>query len=161
MSLFGIDSQNLVVQNYIPFADSAPAINSPANRNAGGQDQFAQMLERAVEGQASAAENSARQTQSAGTTSISENKKAYIDKNSKLFETCQEFETFLIKNLIKSMRGTIQKTDLIDTGFAGQIYEDMLYDEYAKDYAKNAGFGFAELAYLELSGQRGKTITRY
>jgi flagellar protein FlgJ len=38
------------------------------------------------------------------------------------------------------------------------MYEDMLYDEYAKDFAKNAGFGLAELAYLELTGQRGKII---
>jgi flagellar protein FlgJ len=50
---------------------------------------------------------------------------------------------------------------LIDEGFAGKMYEDMLYDEYAQDFAKNAGFGLAELAYLELTGQRGKNISRY
>jgi flagellar protein FlgJ len=32
------------------------------------------------------------------------------------------------------------------------MYEDMLYDEYAKSFAKNAGFGLAEMAYRELSG---------
>jgi len=47
---------------------------------------------------------------------------------------------------------------LIDEGFAGKMYEDMLYDEYARDFTKNANFGFAELAYLELTGQRGKII---
>ena len=77
--------------------------------------------------------------------------KAPIDKNDKLYELCMELETFLIKNLIKSMRGTVQKSELIQTGFAGGIYEDMLYDEYAKEYAKNANFGFAEMAYRELS----------
>jgi flagellar protein FlgJ len=30
------------------------------------------------------------------------------------------------------------------------MYEDMLYDEYAKDFTKNAGFGLAESAYLQL-----------
>jgi flagellar protein FlgJ len=59
------------------------------------------------------------------------------------------------------MRNTVQKSGFIDEGFAGKMYEDMLYDEYAKDFAKNAGFGLAELAYLELTGQRGKSITRY
>jgi len=49
----------------------------------------------------------------------------------------------------------VQKSGLIDEGFAGKMYEDMLYDEYAREYAKNANFGMAELAYLELSGQRG------
>ena len=79
-------------------------------------------------------------------------KKTPIDKTDKLYELCMELETFLIKNLIKSMRGTVQKTKLIDTGFAGEVYEDMLYDEYAKSFAKNANFGFAEMAYRELTG---------
>jgi len=43
---------------------------------------------------------------------------------------------------------------------AGKMYEDMLYDEYAKNFAKNAGFGMAEMAYLELTGQRGKIIPK-
>ncbi|MHC6201656.1 rod-binding protein [Breznakiellaceae bacterium SP9] len=84
--------------------------------------------------------------------------KAVIDRKGKLFEQCQELETFLLKNLINGMRKTIQKSEFIKEGFAGQMYEDMLYDEYSKDFAKNAGFGFAELAYLELTGQRGKRI---
>jgi flagellar protein FlgJ len=40
------------------------------------------------------------------------------------------------------------------------MYEDMLYNEYAKDFTKNAAFGLAEQAYLELSGQRGKVLIR-
>jgi flagellar protein FlgJ len=56
------------------------------------------------------------------------------------------------------MRNTVQKSGLLDEGFAGDIYEDMLYDEYAKSFSKNANFGLAELAYLELTGQRGKVI---
>ena len=81
-------------------------------------------------------------------------KKGEIDKTSKLYEMCSELETFLLKNLIKSMRSTVQKSNLIDTGFAGGIYEDMLYDEYTKSYAKNANFGFAEMAYRDLAGIR-------
>ncbi|MDR0452908.1 MAG: rod-binding protein, partial [Treponema sp.] len=75
-------------------------------------------------------------------------KKPSIDKTGKLYEQCLELETFLVKTLIKGMRGTVQKSGLIDTGFAGQMYEDMLYDEYARDFTKNAGFGLAETAYL-------------
>jgi len=75
-----------------------------------------------------------------------------IDKNDKLYELCLELETFLVKNLLTSMRNTVQKSGLIDDSFAGKMYEDMLYDEYAKDYAKNANFGLAEQAYRQLSG---------
>ena len=88
----------------------------------------------------------------ANDTPVSRN--APIDRSSQLFELCMELETMLIKNLIKGMRSTVQKTNLIDTGFAGEVYEDMLYDEYAKTFARNAGLGFAEMAYRDLSGIR-------
>ncbi|MDR1302266.1 MAG: rod-binding protein [Treponema sp.] len=77
--------------------------------------------------------------------------KPVVDKTDKLYEQCEALESFLIKNLLTSMRNTVQKTGFIDEGFAGKMYEDMLYDEYAKDFTKQANFGLAELAYLELT----------
>jgi flagellar protein FlgJ len=85
-------------------------------------------------------------------------RQTHIDKTDKLYEQCQALESFLVKNILTAMRKNIMKSSLIDTGFAGEIYEDMLWDEYAKDYTKNAGFGLADLAYLELTGQRGRKV---
>jgi len=85
-------------------------------------------------------------------TKVSSSAKTKIDKDDKLYQLCLELETFLVKNLLTSMRNTVQKSGLIDEGFAGKIYEDMLYDEYAKDLTKNANFGLAEMAYRQLSG---------
>ncbi|MDR3335137.1 MAG: rod-binding protein [Treponema sp.] len=79
--------------------------------------------------------------------------KRVIDKTDKLYEQCQALESFLVKTLLTSMRNTVQKSELLDGGFAGDMYEDMLYDEYAQDFTKNAHFGLAELAYLELTNQ--------
>jgi len=87
-------------------------------------------------------------------------KNVTIDKESKLYEQCLELEIFMVKTLISSMRNTVQKSGLIEEGFAGKMYEDMLYDEYARTFTENANFGMAELAYLELTGQRGKVINR-
>ncbi|MDR1047823.1 MAG: rod-binding protein [Treponema sp.] len=81
-----------------------------------------------------------------------------VDKNSELYEQCLELETFLIKTLITGMRNTVEKAGLIEEGFAGKMYEDMLYDEYARDFTRNANFGLAEMAYIELTGQRGKLL---
>jgi flagellar protein FlgJ len=81
--------------------------------------------------------------------------KPVIDKTSKLYEQCRELETFLVKNLLTGMRKTVQKTGLIEEGLAGKFYEDMLWDEYAGSFSRNAGFGLADQAYLELTGQRG------
>jgi hypothetical protein len=81
-----------------------------------------------------------------------------IDKTDKLYEQCLELEIFMVKTLISSMRNTIQKSGLIDEGFAGKMYEDMLYDEYAREFTKNANFGMAEMAYLELTNKRGAVL---
>ncbi|MDR2097930.1 MAG: rod-binding protein [Spirochaetaceae bacterium] len=85
-------------------------------------------------------------------------KKTFIDKKDKLYEQCEALETFLLKTLINGMRKTVEKAEFSKSGFAGEMYEDMLYDEYAKDFTRNANFGLAELAYLELSGRRGKPL---
>jgi len=140
MEINALGSQ-FVNQAYVPFS-SADQINQSlsATGTTPGLGTFEDLLKQAQSSQAQAELPS---------SAIS--KTIPIDKNDKLYEVCMELETFLIKNLIKSMRGTVQKTGLLDTGFAGEVYEDMLYDEYAKTFAQNANFGFAEMAYRELS----------
>lgn len=91
-------------------------------------------------------------------TSRIEKASGTIDKENPLYKQCQALETFVIKTLLESMRKTVMKSGLMDSGFAGKMYEDMLYDEYAENLSSNAGFGLADQAYLELSGARGKTI---
>jgi flagellar protein FlgJ len=118
-------------------------VKPPVRTEAGNNTAFADMLEKAK-----------------GEISSTTSRKPVIDKTDKLYEQCQALETFLTKTLISGMRGTVQKTGLIDDSFAGKMYEDMLYDEYAKTYTENANFGLADLAYLELTGQRGKVISR-
>ena len=81
---------------------------------------------------------------------VNRSAQAPIDKTDRLYELCLELETFLVKNLLNSMRNSVQKSGLIDDSFAGKMYEDMLYDEYAKDLTKNANFGLAEQAYRQL-----------
>jgi len=132
---------------YVPFGSS---MDLPMNSALPGMEQgegglFAQLLKKQG--------NSESSVQGEGSIKSPIPGKEPIDKTDKLYELCLELETFLIKNLIKGMRNTVQKSNLIDTGFAGEVYEDMLYDEYAKAYAKNASFGLAEMAYRELAGK--------
>lgn len=117
-------------------------------------ESFASLLEKAKNANGSTA---AKIAQSASST-IGHTGKAEIDRTSKLYEQCQALEGFLVKNLLDGMRKTVMKSDLTDEGFAGKMYEDMLYDQYATNLTKNSGFGLADLAYLELTGQRGKVI---
>jgi flagellar protein FlgJ len=139
-----------------------PAPGVPAS---GGPEQdFADILAKAAAGDGEG--KSARNARDGTSGDLSErafspaDRKPRVDKTSRLYEQCEALETFLVKTLLTSMRNTVQKSELLDGGFAGDIYEDMLYDEYAKSFTQNANFGLAELAYLELTGQRGKVITR-
>ncbi len=74
-----------------------------------------------------------------------------IDKNSKLYEVSQEFEAIFIKQMLNVMRETVNKSGLIDGGMAEEIFEDMLYDEYALKMSQTAGFGLADSIYKQLS----------
>jgi len=57
-----------------------------------------------------------------------------------------EFESLFIKQMLDSMRNTLHKEDrIVETGMAGDIFEDMLYDEYAVLMSKTGGFGLAEM----------------
>ena len=120
-----------------PFSGSPGAL--PSGLRAGDPSAFEDILRRA-QGQSQG-----------GSTQLNAGLPAVV-KNPELYELCLELETFLIKNLLTGMRNTIQKSNLIEAGFAGEIYEDMLYDEYAKMMARNASLGFAEMAYRELAG---------
>lgn len=75
-----------------------------------------------------------------------------IDKTSRLYEKSMELESFFVKQMLSSMRKTVSKSGLGlgGDGFAGQMYEDMIFDEYATAMTRNAGFGLADQIYLSL-----------
>jgi flagellar protein FlgJ len=78
-----------------------------------------------------------------------------IDRTSELYEKSLELESYFVKIMLSSMRSTVTKTNLggEENSFAQNMYEDMLYDEYAVSLTKNAGFGLADQIYLELGGK--------
>jgi flagellar protein FlgJ len=70
-------------------------------------------------------------------------------EDSKLKDACRDFEAIFIKQMLDSMRKTVQKTGLIDGGMAENIFEDFLYDEYSKVMAKTGSFGIQDLLYRQ------------
>ena len=141
MEIAGADSAYL---DNFRLAASSAVERSYGSRGAGASG-FEEILKRAAAGQKSAETDSASFIK-AETVSA----KQPIDKTDKLYGLCLELETFLIKNLLTGMRNTVQKSGLVDDSYAGKMYEDMLYDEYAKDFTANANFGLAEQAYRQL-----------
>lgn len=77
-----------------------------------------------------------------------------VDRKSELYEQCRALESFVVKAMLDSMRKTVEKSEFTDGGFAGDMYEDMLYDQYSDMLTKTGGFGLADQVYLELTNQR-------
>ena len=138
-----ISSLGLINTDDYRLSSPASSINAPG---------FEELLERARSSYEALYEDAGVSHREDKKTAPSSN--APIDKEDKLYQLCLELETFLVKNILTGMRNTVQKSGLIQEGFAGKMYEDMLYDEYAKDFTRNANFGLAEMAYRQLSGRQ-------
>ncbi|HUI71804.1 MAG TPA: rod-binding protein [Spirochaetia bacterium] len=84
----------------------------------------------------------------------SQPKRQIIDKNSELYKASQDFESLFIKQMLDVMRKTIHReNDLLNGGLSQDVFEGMLYDEYAKKMAQTAGFGLAETIYRQVSSK--------
>ena len=73
------------------------------------------------------------------------------DKSSRLYKVSQEFDAIFIKQMLNVMRKSVSKTGLMDGGMAEEIFEDMLYDEYAQKMAESGSFGIADMIYKQLN----------
>ncbi len=84
-------------------------------------------------------------------------RRANIDRQSKLYQAAQDFEAIFVKQMLNAMRKTVDKSGFVEGGMAEEIFEDMLYDEYAKKMTRVAGFGLAEQIYLQLTRDAAPT----
>lgn len=56
-----------------------------------------------------------------------------------------EFEKFFLSFMMKAMKKTVPKSELINTGIADDIYFDMFLDEVAEQSVKSGGLGLAKI----------------
>lgn len=68
-----------------------------------------------------------------------------------LKEACQEFEGYYLQQLFKEMRKTVPEGSFLEKSQGREIFEDMLYEEYAKDISKGNGVGLSDMLYKQLS----------
>ncbi|MDC7241667.1 MAG: rod-binding protein [Spirochaetales bacterium] len=71
----------------------------------------------------------------------------------KLKQACEDFEAIFIKQMLDSMKKTINKSELTKKNMGEDIFEDMLYDEYAKKMSSTAGLGVGDMMFQQLSRQ--------
>jgi flagellar protein FlgJ len=56
--------------------------------------------------------------------------------------------------MLDVMRKTVQKDGLLDGGMSEEVFQDMLYGEYARKMAETAQFGLSDLIYRQVSSKR-------
>ncbi len=72
----------------------------------------------------------------------------------RLREVSQEFESIFVEQMLSAMRDTLSpESRLLHGGFAEEVFDDMLYREYARILSKSGGFGLADMVFDELSSK--------
>lgn len=72
------------------------------------------------------------------------------NKSKELMEVARQFEAILIHQMLKAMRQTVHKSDLLNS-FTLEQYETMLDEEIANEMAEHRGIGLADTLYYQLS----------
>lgn len=74
-------------------------------------------------------------------------------EKAELMDKCQEFESLFVKMLLDTMRKSINRTKS-ESGSLEQgkdIYEEMLYGEYAKEISRTGSLGVGAMIYRQLT----------
>lgn len=70
-----------------------------------------------------------------------------------LEKAAQQFESLFIYQMLKAMRKTIIRSELLGEGFGGEIFEGMMDEQLAEQIATAGRLGLAELVIQSLSGK--------
>lgn len=73
-------------------------------------------------------------------------------------EAARQFESVFLHQVFKTMRATVPEGGLLDTGFGGQVFTDMLDQEYAELASKNGQLGLAGIIAEQLGAPRSDTM---
>lgn len=75
------------------------------------------------------------------------------DSRTRLEAVAKEFESLFAKQMLDSMRDTLNPDDdMFNGGMAQDIFEDMLYEEYARMLSQEGGLGIADMIVQQFEG---------
>ena len=72
-------------------------------------------------------------------------------------KTAEQFESYFLQQMMKEMRATIEKSDLVDSG-AMETYQDMMDKEVAQHMVKRGGIGLANMLEKQMLQQQAASL---
>lgn len=78
-------------------------------------------------------------------------------KEVKLKKACNDFEAIFVKQMLTTMRKSIPKGGLFESGYEQEMFQSMHDDELAKSIASGKGLGIADALYNQVSGKISQT----
>jgi len=76
-----------------------------------------------------------------------------------LDEVSRQFESIFIHQMLKAMRKTVIRSELLGS-FAGEQYESMMDEEFAKEVSKHQGIGLSKVIHRQLEHLTQPKITQ-
>ena len=65
------------------------------------------------------------------------------------------YEKQFLREMVKAMRGSVQRSDLVETSLGQKIYEENLDNEYVEKWGDSGGIGLADMIYEQLMERYG------
>ncbi|OGR08395.1 MAG: hypothetical protein A2511_02435 [Deltaproteobacteria bacterium RIFOXYD12_FULL_50_9] len=81
-------------------------------------------------------------------------------KEKKLRKACADFESIILQKMLTTMRESVPKSGLLETGFAQATYQSMHDQELAKQLANGKGMGLGNKLYHDLTDKHRLTIKK-
>ena len=71
-------------------------------------------------------------------------------KKEGLKKACTAMESLFIDQMLKTMRKSVPKNEMMNGGFSEEVFSDMLYTEYSQKMAESRHFGVAKMMYQSM-----------
>jgi Rod binding domain-containing protein len=75
-------------------------------------------------------------------------------REKKLFDSCEDMESLLWKQVLNKMKKTTNQYRLTEESQAENVFSDFLYDEYAGMLSKNSNTRISDEMFKQLSGYK-------
>lgn len=86
-----------------------------------------------------------------GITGIGGTLKPTAGDDKRLKQTCSDFESLLVSQMLANMRQTIPENSLFGSSDADDIFQDMMDQQIAQNIAESGSIGIGKLIYKQVS----------